>query len=77
MSTPGRRLHVSRVEGRANRRSDAERAVLVEQPKRSPAPGQVGRALGAPRALSSLGGKGNGRGAESVGPSHREQGNGQ
>ena len=31
----------------------------------------------APRALSSLGGKGYGRGAERVGPSHREQGNGQ
>jgi len=29
------------------------------------------------RALSSQGGKGNGCGAESVGPSHREQGNGQ
>jgi hypothetical protein len=30
MSTRGRRLHVSRVEGGANRRSDAERVVLVE-----------------------------------------------
>ena len=29
------------------------------------------------RALSSLGGKGNGCGAESVGPSHRQQGSGQ
>ena len=35
-------------------------------------------ASGEPRALSSLGGgKGNGRGAEGVGPSHCEQGNGQ
>src|SRR5215467_10893504 len=38
----------------------------------------VARARSEPRALPPLGGgKGNGRGAEGVGPGHREQGNGQ
>jgi len=44
---------------------------------RSPAPARVARALDEPRAPTSLGGKGNGRGAEGVGPGHREQGDGQ
>ena len=44
----------------------------------SPAPTRVARALAEPRAPTWLGGgKGNGRAAEGVGPSHREQGNGQ
>ena len=42
------------------------------------APAWVACARNEPRALSSLdGGKGYGRGAEGIGPSHREQGNGQ
>ena len=44
---------------------------------RSPAPARVARALDEPRAPTSLGGKGNGRGTEGIGPSHRQQGNGQ
>jgi hypothetical protein len=47
-------------------------------PVGSPAPTRVARALAEPRAPTWLGaGKGDGRGAEGVGPSHREQGNGQ
>jgi hypothetical protein len=52
--------------------------VLVEKLMGSPAPARVARALGERRAPTSLGGgKGHGRGAESVGPSYREQDNGQ
>ena len=58
-------------------RSDAERTVLVEGADGSPAPAWVARALGEPRVLLSLCGKGNGRGAECVGPSYREQSDGQ
>ena len=47
-------------------------ATLVEEAMGSPAPARVARSLGEPCALSSLGGKGNGRGAEGVGPSYRE-----
>ena len=43
------------------------------EPMGSPAPARVARALEAPRAPTWLGaGKGDGRGAEGVGPSHRE-----
>ena len=73
MSTSGKRPHASRVEGGDDRRSAAERAVLVEGPMGSPAPARVARALEELRAPSSLGGgKGKGRGAERVGPSYRE-----
>jgi hypothetical protein len=44
---------------------------LVEEPMGSLTPERIARSLGEPCALSSLGGKRNGRGAESVGPSHR------
>jgi hypothetical protein len=50
-----------------------KRAVLVEGPMGSPAPARVARALEEPRAPTWLGaGKGDGRGAEGVGPSDRE-----
>ena len=51
--------------------------MLVEELMRSPAPARVARALDEPRAPTSLGGKGNGRRTEGIGPSHRQQGNGQ
>ena len=44
---------------------------------RSPAPARVARAPDEPRAPTSLGGKGNGGGTEGIGPSHRQQCNGQ
>ena len=44
----------------------------------SPAPARVARALEEPRVPTWLGGgEGNGRGAEGVGPRHREEGDGQ
>src|SRR5215471_8528219 len=76
MPTPGRRPRFSRVERGAKRRSDAERAVLVEESMGSPVPARVARALGEPRVPSSLGGrKGKGRGAQGVGTSHRKERN--
>ena len=55
-----------------------KRAAVIEELMGSPAPTRVPRALGEPHASMSLGrGKGKGRGAKGVGPSHREQGNGQ
>ena len=50
----------------------------LEGPMGSPAPARVARALEEPRAPTWLGGgEGKGRSAEGVGPSHRQQGNGQ
>jgi hypothetical protein len=74
MSTRGRHLHVSRVEASANRRGDTPKERCSSRgPMGSPASARVARALEEPRAPTWLGaGKDDGRGAEGVGPSHRE-----
>jgi hypothetical protein len=75
MSTSGKGPHASRVKGGSDRRSDAERVLLVEWADGIVCAGAgcARSGLAEPCAPTWLGtGKGDGGGAEGVGPSYRE-----